>query len=84
MVVTAVSSSVVAKAKSATPNTRARATAEAWRLTATNVITQLADIPVAGNSLSLSLPLQSITLLVVPPGGHGTLTLHRRRERGRG
>jgi len=40
--------------------------AQAWRLTATNVITQLADIPVTGNSLSLSLPLQSITLLVVP------------------
>jgi hypothetical protein len=42
--------------------------AQAWRLTATNVITQLADIPVTGNSLSLTLPLQSITLLVVPPG----------------
>jgi len=42
--------------------------AHAWQLTAANVITQLADVPVAGNSLSLSLPFQSITLLVVPPG----------------
>jgi glycosyl hydrolase family 44/Calx-beta domain-containing protein len=42
--------------------------AHAWRLTASNVITQIADVPIAGNSLSLSLPLQSITLLVVPAG----------------
>jgi len=42
--------------------------AQVWQLTASNVITQLADVPVAGNSLSLSLPFQSITLLVVPPG----------------
>ena len=40
--------------------------AQAWRLTASNVITPLADVPVVGNSLSLSLPFQSITLLVVP------------------
>jgi hypothetical protein len=42
--------------------------AHVWQLTAANVITQLADVPVAGNSLSLSLPFQSITLLVVPAG----------------
>jgi hypothetical protein len=43
-------------------------TAHVWRLTASNVITQLADVPVAGNSIALSLPAQSITLLVVPAG----------------
>ena len=41
--------------------------AQAWRLTASNVITQLANVPVIGTTLSLSLPPQSITLLVVPP-----------------
>jgi hypothetical protein len=43
--------------------------AHVWQLTAANVITQLADVPVAGNSIVLTLPAQSITLLVVPPGG---------------
>jgi len=40
--------------------------AHVWQLTAANVITPLADVPVAGGSLSLTLPPQSITLLVVP------------------
>jgi hypothetical protein len=42
--------------------------AHRWQLTASNVITPLADVPVAGNGLSLSLPPQSLTLLVVPAG----------------
>jgi hypothetical protein len=42
--------------------------AHAWQLTGANVITQLADVPVVGNSVALTLPPQSITLLVVPPG----------------
>src|SRR5207244_10700523 len=31
-----------------------------------NVITHLGDVPVAGSSLSLTVPAQTITLLVVP------------------
>ena len=41
--------------------------AHVWQLTAANVITQLADVSTAGNSVVLTLPPQSITLLVVPP-----------------
>ena len=43
-------------------------TAHVWQLTAANVITQLADVPVAGNSIALTLPPQSITVVVVPAG----------------
>ena len=41
-------------------------TAQAWQLTASNVITRLADIPYAGGTVSNLLPAQSITLLVLP------------------
>ena len=41
-------------------------TAQAWQLTASNVITRLAAIPYAGGVLSNTLPAQSITLLVLP------------------
>jgi hypothetical protein len=44
----------------------ASGSAEVWRLTSTNVITHLANVPVVGNSFSASLPPQSITLFVVP------------------
>jgi len=44
----------------------AGATAQVWQLTAANVITHLPDVAVAGNSISVSLPPQSITLFVVP------------------
>jgi PKD repeat protein len=40
--------------------------AQAWQLTSANVIVQLADIAIGGASLSLSVPAQSITLLVIP------------------
>ncbi len=40
--------------------------AKAWQLTATNVITRLADVSPAGGTLSMTLPAPSITLLVVP------------------
>jgi hypothetical protein len=42
--------------------------AHVWQLTAANVITPLADVSAAGNSVALTLPAQSITLLVVPAG----------------
>ena len=40
--------------------------AQRWQLDAANVITQLANVAVAGASLSLTVPAQSISLLVVP------------------
>src|SRR5207244_8057 len=49
-------------------NFAAGASAQAWQLTATNTSTRLADVPVSGGTLSLTLPPQSITLLVVMPG----------------
>ena len=44
----------------------ASGSAQRWQLTSSNTITHLADVAVAGSSLSLSLPAQSITLLVIP------------------
>src|SRR5205807_9334599 len=44
-------------------------TARVWRLTSANAITRLSDIPFTGNSLSNTLPAQSITLFVVAAGG---------------
>jgi hypothetical protein len=41
-------------------------TAQAWQLTAGNVITRLADVPYANGILSNTLPAQSITLFVLP------------------
>jgi hypothetical protein len=40
--------------------------AQRWQLDAGNAITQLANVSVSGTSLSLSVPAQSITLLVIP------------------
>ena len=42
-----------------------RGTAEAWQLTSANAIVRLADAPIAGNTLSVTLPPQSITLFVI-------------------
>ena len=44
-------------------------TAQVWQLTASNIISRLADLPFIGNTLSNSLPPQSITLYVLPAGG---------------
>jgi len=41
-------------------------TAQAWQLTANNVITRLADVPYVNGILSNTLPAQSITLFVLP------------------
>lgn len=38
-----------------------------WELKATNTITQLANLTPSGSAVTLTLPAQSITLLVVPP-----------------
>jgi hypothetical protein len=42
--------------------------AQVWRLTSSNVITRLDDLTYAGGSLQLSVPPQSVTLLVLPKG----------------
>ena len=60
-----------------------RATAEAWQLTSANAIVHLADVPLTGNTLSVTLPAQSITLFVVPksatqpPGAPANLRIVR-------
>jgi Glycoside hydrolase family 44/Divergent InlB B-repeat domain len=50
-------------------NFTAGASAQAWQLTASNTITRLADLPLNGSTLSLTLPPQSITLIVVMARG---------------
>ncbi len=40
--------------------------AQLWQLTAANTITRLADAPLSNATINLSLPAQSITLLVLP------------------
>jgi len=45
-----------------------RGVAQVWRLTAANTITRLSDAPFTGNTLSNTLPAQSITLFVIPNG----------------
>ena len=42
--------------------------AQVWQLTAANTISHLSDIAFTGNTFSNTLPAQSITLLVIPPG----------------
>ncbi len=46
----------------------ARQTAALYQLTSTNRIVHLPDVPVQGASVSLTLPAQSVTLLVLEPG----------------
>jgi hypothetical protein len=54
-------------------NFAAAGTGERWQLTSTNTITRLADVAVAGSAVSLTLPAQSITLLVFPAVEGGAL-----------
>lgn len=42
-----------------------RGVAQIWQLTSANAITRLSDVTFAGNSLNLTVPAQSITLLVI-------------------
>jgi hypothetical protein len=48
-----------------------RGTAEVWQLTSANAIVRLADAPLAGNTLSVTIPPQSITLLVIAKAAQG-------------
>lgn len=43
-------------------------TAQVWQLTSANVIMRLIDISITGDSLTATLPRQSITLFVIPNG----------------
>ncbi len=40
--------------------------AQAWQLTAANTISRLADVNMAGTTLSTTVPMQSITLFIIP------------------
>jgi hypothetical protein len=44
----------------------ARSPAQVWQLTAGNVITRLADVPVSAGAVSTSVPPQSVSLFVIP------------------
>ncbi|HJU56126.1 MAG TPA: glycoside hydrolase family 44 protein, partial [Pyrinomonadaceae bacterium] len=44
--------------------------AQVWQLTSANAITRLNDLAYTGNSLQLSVPAQSVTLLVLPKGAN--------------
>ncbi len=46
----------------------AGATAQVWQLTSAGAITRLSDVTLAGNTLTDTVPPQSITLFVVPAG----------------
>ncbi|MGH9885141.1 MAG: glycoside hydrolase family 44 protein, partial [bacterium] len=46
-------------------NFSSASTAEVWQLTSANAITQLANVPVAANALTTTVPAQSITLFVI-------------------
>ncbi|MFO1477976.1 MAG: glycoside hydrolase family 44 protein [Verrucomicrobiota bacterium] len=43
-------------------------TAQVWQLTSANTISRLSDLSFSGNSFSTTVPLQSITLFVLPAG----------------
>ena len=43
--------------------------AQVWQLTSANTIARLSDVNVGGNSFSVTLPAQSVTLFVIPSGG---------------
>jgi hypothetical protein len=48
-----------------------RGVAEVWQLTSSNAIQRLTDLSVSPNSLTTSVPAQSITLFVLPPAVNG-------------
>jgi hypothetical protein len=49
-------------------NFAASGAAQRWQLTSSNAITAMAPVTIANGSLSVTLPAQSITLLVIPGG----------------
>jgi hypothetical protein len=51
-------------------NFASQGSAQVWQLTAANSINRLADLSFSGNTLTNSLPPQSLTLLIIPPLGN--------------
>lgn len=49
-------------------NFQARGTAQTWQLSSANLISKLADIALSGNTLTTTVPAQSITLFILRPG----------------
>jgi hypothetical protein len=47
-------------------NFAASSPAEAWQMTASNILRRIGDVPVSGSGLTMTLPPQSVTLLVIP------------------
>ena len=43
--------------------------AQAWQLTSANAITRLTDVAIKNSALAVTLPAQSVTLLVIPSSG---------------
>ena len=43
-------------------------TAQVWQLTAANTINHLSDVSLTGNTLNYTVPIQSVTLFVLPAG----------------
>jgi hypothetical protein len=55
-------------------NYYAAGTAQVWQLTASNIIARLPDIAFSGNLITNTLPPQSVTLFIAPPGDRPKLT----------
>ncbi len=49
-------------------NFPAAGSAQVWQLSSSNAIARLADVAASGSSFSTTVPGQSVTLLVIPPG----------------
>src|SRR5207247_3286180 len=47
--------------------------AQMYQLTSSNAITRLTDLAWSGSSLSLTIPAQSVTLLILPKGAPSTI-----------
>jgi hypothetical protein len=56
-------------------NFAATGSAAVWQLTSANAINRLGDLGVGGSSVSLTVPAQSITLLVIPGSAGSATTL---------
>jgi PKD repeat protein len=55
------------------PNFANQGSAQVWQLTAANTISRLSDVTFSGSTISLTVPQQSVTLLVVPASAGGNL-----------
>ena len=55
------------------PNFANQGRAQVWQLTAANTISRLSDVTFSGSTVSLTVPQQSVTLLVIPASAGGNL-----------